>query len=697
MAKELSTKSSRFIHRDISWLDFNYRVLQEAKDPNVPLMERIKFLAIYSSNLDEFFRVRVANHRNLLQVGKKTIKELDYDPAAVLQRIQKIVSEQAVEFGEIFQYQIVPDLKRYDIHLVQREELTPEQEAFVDTYFQENLLPFVQPVLLVKDKIRPFLNNKALYLAILMKDKEDQNAQDQYGIIKIPSDHLPRFIELPSRKAGHELIMLDEIVRHSVMWLFPGYQIINTYSIKLTRDGELYIDDEYQGDLVKKIKTSLQKRDVGPASRLVYDKTIPPKFLHYLMNVLGVEKLGLFPEGRFHNNFDFFKFPSFGMDHLKDMPLPPMDYLPLTQAESIFDPIKSMDHLIHVPFHKYEPVIKFFEHAARDPKVTHIKIIQYRVAPNSRIMEALINAVKSGKQVYAFIEVKARFDEEANLRWGEQLEKAGIIVRYSFPGLKVHSKLALVRRLEDDGPQLYSYLSTGNFHEVTARIYSDQGLFTSDKRITAEVARIFSFLETVKLPNEEFKHLLVGQFNLRKTLIQLLDFEIKEALAGRQASMIIKINSLQDEEMIEKLYEASAAGVKIELNIRGICSIVAGKKNLSENIHAFSIVDRFLEHSRVFIFHHAGNEKVYLSSADWMERNLSFRIETAFPIYDQRIIAEIKDILSIQRSDNVKARSLQYNRINEYLVNDADLAIRSQHETYFYLKRKYEELHSTGS
>jgi len=692
MAKDNNPKANRFIQRDLSWLDFNYRVLQEAKDPNVPLMEKIKFLAIYSSNLDEFFRVRVASHRNLLKIGKKTIKQLDYDPESVLLKIQKKVSDQAVEFSDIFEHQIIPELKRHDIHLIQREELTQEQEAFIDTYFQEYLLPFVQPVLLVKDKIRPFLNNKALYLAILMRDKENQSQQDQYGIIKIPSDHLPRFIELPARKSGHELIMLDEIVRHSVMWLFPGYQIINTYSIKLTRDGELYIDDEYQGDLVKKIKSSLLKRDVGPASRLVYDKTIPSQFLQYLMTVLGVEKLDLFQEGRYHNNFDFFKFPSFGMEHLKDQPLPPMDYLPLADKDSIFEPIRTSDHLIHVPYHKYEPVIQFFEHAAKDPNVTHIKIIQYRVAPNSRIMEALISAVKSGKQVYAFIEVKARFDEEANLRWGEQLEKAGIVVRYSFPGLKVHSKLALVRRLEPDGPQLYSYLSTGNFHEVTARIYSDLGFFTSDKRITSEVARIFSFLETVKLPNEEFKHLLVGQFNLRKTLIQLIDFEIAEAHQGKKASILLKVNSLQDEEMIEKLYEASQAGVKVELNLRGICSLMAGKKNLSENIKAYSIVDRFLEHSRIFIFHHGGQEKVYLSSADWMERNLSFRIETAFPIYDPRLISEIKDILNIQRSDNVKARSLHYHHINQYLPNHSDLAIRSQHETYYYLKRKNEEL-----
>ncbi|MBK9981183.1 MAG: polyphosphate kinase 1 [Saprospiraceae bacterium] len=691
MAKDNTLKSSRFIHRDISWLDFNYRVLQEAKDPNVPLFERLKFLAIYSSNLDEFFRVRVANHRNLLRVGKKTMRQLDYDPEAVLLNIQKVVSEHAEEFSLIFMEQIVPELKRHDIHLVLREDLTQEQEAFVDTFFQDNLLPFVQPVLLVKEKIRPFLNNAALYLAIAMKDKDDQSNQHHYGIIKIPSDHLPRFIELPTNKPGHELIMLDDIVRHSVMWLFPGYQILDTYSIKLTRDGELYIDDEYQGDLVKKIKSSLAKRDVGPASRLVYDKTIPTSFLHYLMDVLGVEKLGLFPEGRYHNNFDFFNFPSYGKTHLKDQPLPPMDYAQFAGVESIFEPIRSSDHLIHIPYHKYEPVIQFFEHAARDPNVTHIKIVQYRVAPNSRIMDALINAVKSGKQVYAFIEVKARFDEEANLRWGEQLERAGIIVRYSFPGLKVHSKIALVRRIEKDGPQLYSYLSTGNFHEVTAKIYSDLGLFTADPRITNEIARIFSFLETVKLPNEDFKHLLVGQFNLRKALTQLIEFEMAEAIAGREASIRLKLNSLQDEEMIEKLYEASDAGVKIELNIRGICSLVAGKKHLSQNINAFSIVDRFLEHSRVFIFHHGGNEVIYLSSADWMERNLSFRIETSFPIFDPRLIAEIKDILNIQSSDNVKSRSLNYNHINEYNRHGSDLAVRSQHETYYYLRRKNDE------
>ncbi len=691
MAKDNVTKGVRLIHRDLSWLAFNYRVLQEAKDPNVPLLERIKFLAIYSSNLEEFFRVRVANHRHLHRVGKKTMRQLDYDPESILIKIQKTVSEQAVEFGEIFQNQIIPELRRHDIYLLQRDELNQEQEAFVDTFFQEHLLPHIQPVLLVQDKIRPFLNNKALYLALWMKDKNDKHDQDHYAIVTIPANELPRFIELPSRRNAHELIMLDEIVRHSVMWLFPGYQIVDTYSIKLTRDGELYIDDEYEGDLVKKIKTSLQKRDVGPASRLVYDKSIPAHFLQYLMNVLGVEKLGLFPESRYHNNFDFFRFPSFGKEHLKDLVLPPLEYQGFNGFGSIFEAIRARDHMIHVPYHSYDPVVELFEQAARDPQVTHIKIIQYRVASNSRIMEALIEAVRSGKQVYAFVEVKARFDEEANLRWGEQLEKAGIVVRYSFPGLKVHSKLALIRRIEAGGPKLYSYLSTGNFHEITARIYSDMGFFTADRRLTTEVARIFSFLETVKLPNENFKHLLVGQFNLRQTLIDLVEYEIKQAQAGKPASIVLKLNSLQDEKMIEKLYEASQAGVEIELNIRGICCLVAGKKGLSTNIKAFSIVDRFLEHSRIFIFHHGGKEKIYLSSADWMERNLSFRIETAFPIYDPQLKAELKDMLQIQRNDNVKSRSLKYNEINTYIQNQSDLTNRSQHEIYFYLKRKLEE------
>ena len=389
-------------------------------------------------------------------------------------------------------------------------------------------------------------------------------------------------------------------------------------------------------------------------------------------------------------NFDFFKFPDFGMEYLKNPPLPPLPYRPLENAIDYFQTIKEKDRLIFVPYHSYYSVIRFFEEAARDPKVTHIKIVQYRVAKNSRIMQALMDAVKAGKQVSAFIEAKARFDEEANLEWGEKLEQAGVNVQYSFPGIKVHSKLALVRRMETRSAKLYAYLSTGNFHEDTAKVYTDFGMFTADERLTGEVARIFSFLETVKLPIHDFEHLLVGKFNLRSGLEELIDYEIAQAKAGKTAEMILKMNSIQDLPMIKKLYEASQTGVKIKLIVRGICCLVPGVEGLSENIEAISIVDRFLEHARVFIFHHGGENLTYLSSADWMVRNLTYRVETAFPVYDEEIKQEIHDFMQIQLNDNVKARILDQNMSNQYRKNGSDIAIRSQIETYYYIKRRIE-------
>jgi len=681
-----------FRHRDISWLAFNYRVLQEAKDPTVPLFERIKFLAIYSSNLGEYFAVRVAQHINLLRVSKKTKKKLDYDPKQILKEIRDILKKHLQELSDIFEHQIVPELRKYNIYLLRRLDLSPEQEEFVETYFKDNLMPFVQPVLLIKHKIRPFLNNAALYLTIELKDKDKSaNNRRQTAIVKIPSDHLPRFISLPSSKPDrHELIMLDDIIRHNVKYLFPGYEILDTYSIKLTRDAELYIDDEFSGNLLSKIKHSLNKRDVGPPSRLVIDRKMPAKLLEFLGDTFHIEKYGVFPEGRYHNNFDFFKFPSFGLDHLKNVPFPPLPYIPLEEAKDFFRAIRDREHLVHFPYHSYESVIRFFEEASVDPTVTHIKIIQYRVAKHSRIMNALIKAVKNGKQVSAFIEVKARFDEEANLRWGEILEKAGVEVHYSFPGLKVHSKSTLVRRIEKGRTKLYAYLSTGNFHEDTAKIYSDFGFFTADRNLTSEIARVFSYLETVKRPSTTFKHLLVGQFNLRSRLIEAIEREIDNKKAGKTAKILLKMNSLQDPEMIGKLYEASRAGVEIRLIIRGICCLIPGVKGWSENIKVISIVDRFLEHARVFIFHNNGEEAMYLSSADWMTRNLSYRIETVFPIYNELLRQEIRDVMRIQWADNVKARIIDKDDKNKFQFSNEDMAIRSQYELYYYYKRKGE-------
>ncbi|HFA48229.1 MAG TPA: polyphosphate kinase 1 [Bacteroidetes bacterium] len=678
-----------FIHRDISWLSFNYRVLQEAKDPNVPLLERLKFLAIYSNNLDEFFKVRVANHRNLVRVGKKTRLKFGFDPKAILKRLTKIVDKQQEEFSEIFEKQIVPELAKHRIVLKRRLDLGKKQRAFVEQYFDDHMWPYVQPVLLVKGKIRPFLNNASLYLMVHLNDKEKN--KPYYAIVKVPSDQMPRFVRLPSLKGRREIIMLDDIVRHSLVRMFPGYDIIDTYSIKLTRDAELYIDDEFSGDLTTKIRNSLNKRKVGPPSRFIYDREMPKDLLDFLVETFDLKKEVLLTEGRYHNNFDFFKFPDFNLNYLKNKPLPPLPYKALEEAEDFFAAIRERDHLVAPPYHSYEPVIQFFEKAAVDPLVTHIKITQYRVASKSRIMKALIKAVRAGKQVFAFIEIKARFDEEANLDWGEKLEKAGVHVQYSMPGLKVHSKMALVRRQEAEGTRFYTYLSTGNFHEVTSKIYGDYGLFTVDERLSMEVARLFTFLETTKRPQQSFEHIFVGQFNQRQELERLIDKEIKQAEKGKPCGMTLKMNGIQDERMIRKLYQASNAGVPIQLIVRGICCIVPGVKGFSENIEGISIVDRYLEHARVFVFHNKGEKLVYLSSADWMTRNLSWRIETIFPIYDQDIRQQILDMIELQLKDNVKARILDRKMNNFYKKNEDDIAIQSQVETYFYFKRKEEE------
>lgn len=685
---DLSAQDVPLRARDLTWLSFNYRVLQEAKDPTVPLLERLKFLAIYSNNLDEFFRVRVAHHRNLLRAGKKTKRILDFPPKNVLRQIMKEVNSQQDEFSRIFFEEIIPELRQHDIYLTRRQDLNEEQQVFVEHYFTDNMLPYVQPVLLLPGKIQVFLNNGALYLTLELEDKS--NGKTLYAIVNIPSEHLPRFVELPSEDQGNYIIMLDDLVRHNVHLLFPGYKIINSYSIKLTRDAELYIDDEYNGDLISKIRKSLTKRNVGPATRFIYDREMPSKLLKFMQGMYGFEEGDVLREGRYHNNSDFFKFPDFGMKHLKNTDLEALKCSALETDESILECIHKRDALLYFPYHSYDYVVRFFEEAAVDPLVTHIKVVQYRVAKKSRIMNALRDAAKNGKQVTVFVEVKARFDEETNLIWAEKLEKAGVTVLYSFPGLKVHAKLAVVTRLEESGLEHYGYFSTGNFHEGTAHVYCDFGLFTKDKRLTNEAARIFLFLETVKIPKTKFEHLLVGQFNLRRTFTKLIDKEIKNAKLGRKARITLKMNSLEDPRMIEKLYKASQAGVKINCIIRGICCMQPGKSNLSENIHAVSIVDRFLEHARVIMYKNGGEEHIYLSSADWMRRNLSFRIETAFPVYDPELRNIVKSILNIQLADNVKARILGGKNENLYFGGSSNMALRSQIEIYYFLKR-YED------
>lgn len=677
-----------YIHRDLSWLSFNYRVLQEAKDLKNPLLERLKFLAIYSNNLKEFYRVRVAHHRNLLRVGKKTKRELDFAPKEILKNINKIVNRQQEDFTEILN-SIFEELKEENIYFRTAEFFNEEQKAKAAEFFEENLLPFVQPVLLNGTKIKPFLNNAALYLAIQLEDKED-NSIEQYALVNIPSDQISRFVLLPGKEQHFELTILDEIVRHSVINLFPGYNVKGCYSIKISRDAELYIDDEFSGNLIQKIKDSLSKRKVGPASRTVFDRNIPKSLLKTLIDIFDIEKIDLHPEGRYHNNFDFMGFPDFGKSYLLNSPLSP---LPGTLEDPslstpYFDRIEQSDHLYYFPYQSYDCVINFFKEAIEDPYVTHIKITQYRVAKKSAILDTLIQGVKKGKQVTVFIEVKARFDEEANLKWGERLEKAGIKVIYSFPGLKVHCKIALVVRKIGNKTTFYSYLSTGNFNENTAKIYCDYGLFTARQSICKEASRVFSFLETVMLPEEKFENIFVGQFNLREKLEEKIDQEIQNVHAGKKGYLLFKLNSLEDKQIIIKLYQASQAGVKIDLIIRGICSLVPGIEGLSENIRVISIVDRYLEHARVYQFYQDGKNEVYLSSADLMTRNLSYRIEVAFPIYDEKLKTEILDVLEFQLMDNVKSRIIDENQKNHYSRSHPETVVQSQLETYFYYKRK---------
>lgn len=683
-----------FKTRDISWLSFNYRVLQEAKDPRVPLYERIKFLAIYSSNLDEFFRVRVAGIRSLINISKSAQRELDFDPAKLLKQISKEVNKQQEEYGSIFRDSIIPELKNNNTCLVDEKNLSGEQKDFITKYFNQRIIPQIQPILLVKNKIVPFLRNRRLYLSVILKPKGINGAhsvskktRNRYAIIEIPSNHLPRFIELPSKDKNTYVIFLDDIIRHHLKHIFLGYQIVDAFSIKLTRDAELYIDDEFSGNLLEKIQKSLLNRNVGAPSRFLYDERMPKPFLKLLKETFHVNNDDLVPGARYHNFSDFFEFPSPTGNDLFNQPLPPLRHPQLDKSRFLFDAIAKKDHMVHFPYQTYDYVLQFLDQAADDPSVTSIYIIQYRVAKGSEVISALVKAARRGKKVMVFVELKARFDEESNILWAEEMKAQGINVLYSFPGLKVHSKLALIKRTEAKQDKYYCYMATGNFNEKTAQLYSDSGLFTADPRLTKEAKQVFNYLrDTSQKP--KFKHLLVAQFNMRKTFVKLIDNEIEFAKKGKKAKIILKMNSLEDKKMIIKLYEASEAGVKIDLIIRGICCLVPGVNGLSKNIKVISIVDRYLEHSRIFIFNNNGDSKIYAGSADWMRRNLSRRIEVIFPIYDENIKKEIFDIIKIQLQDNVKARIMDRYDKNIYQKNRIIRLNQSQVDTHKYLKEK---------
>ncbi len=684
----------RTTNREISWLQFNARVLQEARDARNPLYERIKFLAIYSSNLDEFFRVRVASLRSLLNLKKAVHKDLEIDPRQLLKKIHKIVGAQQESFGKIFQSQIVPELRRHNIFLVNETELTSEQAENVRRYFIEKVLPLLKPIFPDKFSNDPFINNRSLYFAIELAPRDEtittENKENsEYAILEIPSSDLPRFLTLKKEGKNTYVMFLDDVVRLSLPEYFVRNEVRGVFSFKMTRDAELHIEDEFQGDLLSKIKEGLRTRKKGIPSRFLYDPAMPEEMLKYLSKYFKLAEDDLIPGGKYHNFSDLMSFPNPGIPSLENKPQPPLAHRDLKDARSIFSAMTQKDILLFYPYQTYDYVLQFINQAAKDQAVVAIKITLYRVADNSQVVEALKNAAKNGKDVTAFVEIKARFDEEQNLYWAGELERSGVKVLYSFPGLKVHCKLCIVTRMERGEKKRYCYLGSGNFNEKTATLYSDVGLFTTDPRITKEVKEVFQILGR-KERSAEFEHLLVAPFSMRKSFEKRIDKEIKFAKDGKRAEIIIKLNSLEDLDMIDRLYEASIAGVKIRIIVRGLCCIIPGVPGMSMNIRALSIIDRYLEHARVFIFHNGGEEKYYVASADWMTRNLTHRVEVGFPVYDESIRKELRQFIDMQLEDNTKARIIAKGKLNKYKrPSNGGEKIEAQIDFYKYLRTKH--------
>jgi polyphosphate kinase len=677
-------RDNKIFNRELSWLAFNYRVLQEAKDQNVPLLERIKFMAIFSSNLDEYFKVRVATLRRLIKLKKKTREKLKEDPAQELDHILEEVDRQQHELGEIFRNQILPELRQEKIHLLNEKELSAEQQDFVRQYFNETLRPHLTPVDLSNGLSHVFLKDQVVYMGVqLQQPRSGHLPKEAFALLELPvKKHGSRFVKLPTQGEDRYVMFLDDVIRFTLTDLFPDYAQAQGYAVKISRDAELDIEEEVSGNLMAKIERSLKKRETGYPARLLYDPATPSGLLHIIQEKTGITSDELLPGSKYHNFRDFFGFPDFDLPALKYEGQPPLPHPQLRFHKSLLEAIHHQDFLLHYPYQSYEYVVRFFDEAAADPSVTTLSATLYRVAGKSRIAKALVKAAKNGKLVTVVVELKARFDEESNIYWARKLEKAGATVIYGIPGHKVHSKLALVTRKEGRRTTTYAYLSTGNFNEVTSFIYGDHALFTSDTRLTKDVEKIFQFFAD-GLPNKRFRHLLVAPFNMRDRFVELINEEIRNAKKGLPAYMILKMNALQDEKMILKLYEASKAGVRVELIVRGICCLIPGVRGLSENITVRSIIDRYLEHARVFIFCNNNQEKLYVASADWMTRNLNRRVEAAFPLLDERLRREVRDIIELQRQDNVKARNAR----NVYIRRSSEPELRSQYATYHLLQQ----------
>ena len=681
--------SKPYIPKEISWLSFNDRVLQEAENKDAPLIERLKFMGIYSNNLDEYFRVRVATLKRISGFGQKSKKILGYSPKATLKKIHEIVLTQTTKFEKNYS-RLLKELENHKVHIINEKQLNPEQEEFVRKYFHKEVRTRLMPYLIDKDAELPNLTDDAIYLAIYLSKKN--TTKRRYALLEIPTDILPRFILLPEKDEEKYIIFLDDIIRFGLKDIFFIFDFdeISAYTIKLTKDAELEIADDISESYIDKLSRSLQQRKKGSPVRFIYDRCLPEDLLRIITRKLnfGADDV-IIPSNRYHNFKDFMKFPSLGKKQFHNEELVPVHHRDIQIGKSILSVVKEKDIMLFFPYHPFDHFIDLLREASIDPFVTSVQITLYRLARNSSVINALLNAVRNGKDVTTVVELQARFDEEANIQWGNKLLDEGVKVIYGVPGLKVHSKLCLITRVKNKITERYAAVGTGNFNEDTARIYTDHLLLTSNKKITYEVFKAFNFF-SVNYKKDNFYHLVLSPFFLRNKVNLLIENEIKNAREGKKAFIYLKLNNLTDNDIINYLYEASSAGVKIRLIIRGMLSLVPGIKKVSENIRAIGIVDRFLEHSRFLIFCNDGNEQVYITSADLMPRNLDHRIEVTCPVFDRNLKLELKKIFDIQWEDNTKARIFNESQSNEFVKSDGK-KIQSQIEVYNYLKKVNEK------
>tara|TARA_R110002124_G_scaffold254044_3_gene419504 strand:- start:4451 stop:6541 length:2091 start_codon:yes stop_codon:yes gene_type:complete len=690
---ELQHKSDNiYRNRELSWLQFNARVLQEAEDPTVPLIERLRFLGIFSNNLDEFFKVRYAAIKRIVDAGKGGRSHLGGISAQeLLEEITQTVIEQQKTSLRILKT-IEQKLQKENIFMIDETEISESQSAFIADYFIRKVSPALVTIMIGELEQFPSLKDSAAYLAVKMVMSSEDNVfetKNNYALIEIPKN-VDRFVVLPSEGNKKYIIILDDLIRHCLGNIFSifKYDRISAHMIKITRDAELDIDSDLSKSFIDKISKSVKNRSAGDPVRFVYDKSIDKTTLKFLMNKMGIDTTdSIIPGGRYHNRRDYMGFPSLGRTDLLYESKPPLPIPGLSLQGSLLDKIAEKDYLLHAPYQTFSYVVKFLREAALDPNVRSIKITIYRLAQVSHIASSLINATKNGKDVTVQIELQARFDEEANISYAEQMQSEGVKLIFGVSGLKVHCKACVIERIENERLKRYAFVSTGNFNESTARIYTDYTLFTSNQKLCKEINKVFDFFE-VNYKIKKYRHLIVSPHYTRNAIYSLIEKEVQNKKAGISAGIKLKLNSLSDFKMIDRLYHASREGVPIKLIIRGICCLIPGVPGMSENIEVISIVDKFLEHPRLFIFENGGNQKVYISSADFMGRNLDNRVEITCPIYDKEIKKEILDTFEICWSDTEKARVISEKNDNAYRKSNGGPKIRSQFELYNYYLNK---------